>query len=118
MTTPFDPTGLPALSVIGTPSKRSAILELAAEADRRGFAGLASPGVHGNLALCGSLAHVTTRIPFFTSIQPIYHSHPNGKAYFSKEDEARAKMWDEPIYPEAVYIVVGVDESGVTGMST
>jgi alkanesulfonate monooxygenase SsuD/methylene tetrahydromethanopterin reductase-like flavin-dependent oxidoreductase (luciferase family) len=32
--------------------------------------------VHGNLALCGSLAHVTTRIPFFTSIQPIYHSHP------------------------------------------
>lgn len=47
----------------------------------------------------------------------IYHSHPNGKAYFSKEDEARAKMWDEPIYPEAVYIVVGVDEQGVTGMS-
>ena len=35
----------------------------------------------------------------------IYHSHPNGKAYFSKEDEARAKMWDEPIYPEALYIV-------------
>lgn len=76
MTTPFDPTGLPALSVIGTPGKRSAILELAAEADRRGFAGLASPGVHGNLALCGSLAHVTSRIPFWTSIQPIYHGHP------------------------------------------
>ena len=76
MTAPFDPTGLPALSVIGTPGKRSAILELAAEADRRGFAGLASPGVHGNLALCGSLAHVTSRIPFWTSIQPIYHGHP------------------------------------------
>jgi alkanesulfonate monooxygenase SsuD/methylene tetrahydromethanopterin reductase-like flavin-dependent oxidoreductase (luciferase family) len=76
VTTPFDPTGLPALSVIGTPGKRSAILELAAEADRRGFAGLASPGVHGNLALCGSLAHVTSRIPFWTSIQPIYHGHP------------------------------------------
>ncbi|MFM2076267.1 MAG: hypothetical protein RJA49_157 [Actinomycetota bacterium] len=69
-------TGLPALSVIGVPGKRSAILELAAEADRRGFAGLASPGVHGNLAVCGSLAHVTSRIPFWTSIQPIYHSHP------------------------------------------
>ena len=69
-------TSLPALSVIGVAGKRSAILELAAEADRLGFAGLASPGVHGNLALCGSLAHVTTRIPFFTSIQPIYHSHP------------------------------------------
>ncbi|MFZ4719126.1 MAG: LLM class flavin-dependent oxidoreductase [Ilumatobacteraceae bacterium] len=71
-----EPTGLPALSVIGVPGKRNAILELAAEADRRGFAGLASPGVNGNLALCGSLAHVTTRIPFWTSIQPIYHSHP------------------------------------------
>lgn len=71
-----EPTGLPALSVIGVPGKRNAILELAAEADRRGFAGLASPGVNGNLALCGSLAHVTTRIPFWTSIQPIYHGHP------------------------------------------
>jgi alkanesulfonate monooxygenase SsuD/methylene tetrahydromethanopterin reductase-like flavin-dependent oxidoreductase (luciferase family) len=66
---------LPALSVIGTPTKRAALLEVAAEADRRGFAGLASPGIHGNLALCGSLAHVTQSIPFWTSIQPIYHSH-------------------------------------------
>ena len=70
-----DFTGLPAVSVIGVPGKRGAILDLAVEADRRGFAGLASPGVHGNLALCGSLAHVTSRIPFWTSIQPIYHSH-------------------------------------------
>lgn len=68
-------TRFPALSVIGTPTKRNALLEVAAEADRRGFAGLASPGVHGNLALCGSLAHVTHEIPFWTSIQPIYHSH-------------------------------------------
>jgi hypothetical protein len=43
-------------------------------------------------------------------------TRPNGKAYSSK-DEARAKMWDEPIYPEALYIVVGVDETGVTGTS-
>jgi alkanesulfonate monooxygenase SsuD/methylene tetrahydromethanopterin reductase-like flavin-dependent oxidoreductase (luciferase family) len=68
-------TAMPALSVIGTPTKRNTILELAAEAERRGFAGLASPGVHGNLALCGSLAHVTKSIPFWTSIQPIYHCH-------------------------------------------
>ena len=67
---------LPAVSVIGVPTKRATILDLAAEADRRGFAGLASPGVHGNLAMCGSLAHVTSRIPFWTSIQPIYHCHP------------------------------------------
>ena len=67
---------MPALAVIGTPTKRNTILELAAEAERRGFAALASPGVHGNLALCGSLAHVTKTIPFLTSIQPIYHGHP------------------------------------------
>lgn len=66
---------LPALSVIGVPTKRTTLLELAVEAEQRGFAGLASPGIHGNLALCGSLAHVTSRIPFWTSIQPIYHSH-------------------------------------------
>jgi proteasome lid subunit RPN8/RPN11 len=47
----------------------------------------------------------------------IYHSHPNGRAYFSKEDEARAKMFDEPIYPEAVYIVIGVDGQSITGMA-
>ena len=68
-------TRLPAISVIGTPTKRTALLEVAAEADRQGFAGLASPGINGNLALCGSLAHVTRTIPFWTSIQPIYHSH-------------------------------------------
>lgn len=50
-------------------------------------------------------------------LRAIYHSHPNGKAYFSKEDEARAKMWDEPIYPEAIYIVLGVDGHSVTGVS-
>ncbi|MEO5900863.1 MAG: LLM class flavin-dependent oxidoreductase, partial [Ilumatobacteraceae bacterium] len=69
-------TEMPALSVIGVATKRNAILELATEAERRGFAGLASPGVNGNLALCGSIAHVTSTIPFWTSIQPIYHSHP------------------------------------------
>jgi alkanesulfonate monooxygenase SsuD/methylene tetrahydromethanopterin reductase-like flavin-dependent oxidoreductase (luciferase family) len=67
---------MPALSVIGVPTRRNTILELATEAERRGFAGLASPGVHGNLAMCGSLAHVTSTIPFWTSIQPIYHGHP------------------------------------------
>jgi alkanesulfonate monooxygenase SsuD/methylene tetrahydromethanopterin reductase-like flavin-dependent oxidoreductase (luciferase family) len=67
---------MPALAVIGTPTKRNAILELASEAERRGFAGLTSTGVHGNLALCGSLAHVTNTIPFWTSVLPIYHGQP------------------------------------------
>ena len=70
------PSGLPALSVIGSANKRAAILELAAEADRRGFAGLAVPGTGGSLAMCASLAHVTDSIPFWSSIQPIYLAHP------------------------------------------
>ena len=48
-------------------------------------------------------------------LRAIYHSHPNGRAYFSKEDEARAKMWDEPIYPEAIYIILGTDGHAITG---
>jgi alkanesulfonate monooxygenase SsuD/methylene tetrahydromethanopterin reductase-like flavin-dependent oxidoreductase (luciferase family) len=71
-----DMPAMPALSVIGTPTKRNTILQLAAEAERRNFAAVVSPGIHGNLALCGSLAHVTDTIPFWTSIQPIYHGHP------------------------------------------
>ena len=69
-------TLMPALSVIGSPNKRLAILELAAEAEVRGFAGLACPGVGGNLALCASLAHTTNTISFWSSIQPIYLAHP------------------------------------------
>src|SRR3954451_9536770 len=68
---------MPALSVTATPTKRSTILELATEAERRGFAGLASPGISGgNLALWASLAHVTSTIPFWTSIYPLYYAHP------------------------------------------
>src|SRR5262245_23066395 len=69
--------GLPALSVIATPTKRSAILELAAEADRRGFPALACPSLGGSLSLCVSLAHTTHDIHFFTSIQPIYNATVN-----------------------------------------
>lgn len=65
---------LPALSLVATPTKRSAILDLAAEADRRGFPAIACPSLGGALALCVSLAHRTERIEFFTSIQPIYNA--------------------------------------------
>lgn len=71
-----DPTSFPALSVIGSATKRRAVLELAVEAEARGFAGLAVPGVGGVLAMCVSLAHVTNTIPFWSSIQPIYLAGP------------------------------------------
>jgi len=68
---------MPALSMTGTPTKRSTLLELATEAERRGFTGLAIPGISGgNLAFCGSLAHVTSTIHFWTSIYPLYFAHP------------------------------------------
>ena len=66
----------PALSLVAPPGKRAAILELAAEADRQGFAGIACPSLGSAMALCVSLAHVTHQIPFWTSIQPIYLSNP------------------------------------------
>jgi alkanesulfonate monooxygenase SsuD/methylene tetrahydromethanopterin reductase-like flavin-dependent oxidoreductase (luciferase family) len=56
--------------------KRNAIIELACEAEERGFAGLALPSLGAAMGLAVSLAHVTSRIPFWTSIQPIYYSHP------------------------------------------
>jgi alkanesulfonate monooxygenase SsuD/methylene tetrahydromethanopterin reductase-like flavin-dependent oxidoreductase (luciferase family) len=71
---------MPAVSVIATPTKRTAILELAAQLDKQGFAGLACPSLGGSLALCVSLAHVTHDIRFFTSIQPIYLSHASEAA--------------------------------------
>jgi alkanesulfonate monooxygenase SsuD/methylene tetrahydromethanopterin reductase-like flavin-dependent oxidoreductase (luciferase family) len=51
------------------------VLELAAEADRRGFAGIACPSLGNALGLCVSLAHVTREIQFWTSVQPIYLAH-------------------------------------------
>lgn len=39
----------------------------------------------------------------------IYHSHPEREAYFSQEDRRQALgAWDEPIYPQAGYIVMSV----------
>lgn len=66
----------PSLSVVASPGKRRAIIELAVEAERRGFPGLACPSLGGTMALCTSLAHETSTIGFWTSIQPIYYSHP------------------------------------------
>ena len=74
--TQVDKSFRPALSVVATPNKRRAILDLAVEAENRGFSGLACPSLGGTMGLCVSLAHVTSRINYWTSIQPIYYSHP------------------------------------------
>jgi alkanesulfonate monooxygenase SsuD/methylene tetrahydromethanopterin reductase-like flavin-dependent oxidoreductase (luciferase family) len=70
----------PAISLVASPGKRKAVLEAAAEADRRGFSGIACPSLGGAVGLCASLAHVTNSIPFWTSIQPIYLANPRETA--------------------------------------
>ena len=71
--TPFQ---RPAVSLVATPTKRRAIIELAIEIERRGFAGIACPSLGATMSLCTSLAHATSTIQFWTSIQPIYYNHP------------------------------------------
>ena len=86
----------PALSVVATPNKRRAILELAAEAETRGFSGLAIPSLGATMGLCVSLAHVTSRINYWTSIQPIYYSHPveaaNTVAHINEMSDGRFRF--------------------------
>ena len=41
-------------------------------------------------------------------IKAFYHSHPNHDAYFSEKDKADATAWDEPMYPDAAYVVVSI----------
>ena len=48
-------------------------------------------------------------------VSGFYHSHIDCEAYFSDEDKERAVVWDEPAYPEAVYLVVSVCDREVKG---
>lgn len=66
---------LPALSLAAIPGRRQRTLELAAEIEQRGFAGIYCPSLVDNLSLCLALAFTTHRIRFGTSITPIYTRH-------------------------------------------
>jgi len=66
------PDSLPALSLVAVPGRRKLTLEVAREAERRGFAGLYVPSIFGNMAQSTALALSTERILFGTAIAPIY----------------------------------------------
>jgi alkanesulfonate monooxygenase SsuD/methylene tetrahydromethanopterin reductase-like flavin-dependent oxidoreductase (luciferase family) len=66
------PQQLPAVSLVAVPGRRKATIEMAREIEKRGFAGIYAPSVFSNMSLCEALAHATSRIPFGTSIAPIY----------------------------------------------
>jgi proteasome lid subunit RPN8/RPN11 len=46
----------------------------------------------------------------------IYHSHVDAGAYFSETDRRQALLGDEPMYPEASYVVVSVVNSRVAAV--
>ena len=66
------PDTLPALSIVAMPGRRRRTIELCQEAERRGFSGIYSPSPMGNMSMCEALAWQTAKIPFATSIVPIY----------------------------------------------
>ncbi len=66
------PNALPAISLVAVPGRRRRTIEIAQEIERRGFAGIYSPSMFGNMSLCEALAWNTETIPFGTAIAPIY----------------------------------------------
>ncbi len=66
------PAALPAVSLVAVPGRRRATLEIAREIERRGFPAIFAPSLFANMSLCEALCHVTDRIPFASSIAPIY----------------------------------------------
>ncbi len=66
------PDQLPALSLVAVPGRRRITLDIAREAERRGFAGLFVPSIFGNMAQCTALALATERLTLATAIAPIY----------------------------------------------
>ncbi len=66
---------LPAVALAAVPKRRKATLELGREIERRGFAGIYCASFGDALGLSQSLAHVTERIQFGTSIVNLYMRH-------------------------------------------
>jgi alkanesulfonate monooxygenase SsuD/methylene tetrahydromethanopterin reductase-like flavin-dependent oxidoreductase (luciferase family) len=66
------PEALPALSLVAVPGRRRVTLDIAREAERRGFAGIYVPSIFGNMAQSTALALATERFVFGTAIAPIY----------------------------------------------
>src|SRR4051794_9093862 len=63
---------LPALSLVAVPGRRRTTLDIAREAERRGFSGVYVPSIFGNMAQCTALALATERLTLATAIAPIY----------------------------------------------
>jgi alkanesulfonate monooxygenase SsuD/methylene tetrahydromethanopterin reductase-like flavin-dependent oxidoreductase (luciferase family) len=65
-------TRMPAIALAAVPGRRAATLDLAREAERRGFAGLYCASFGDAMGLCHALAFATESIPFGTAIANLY----------------------------------------------
>src|SRR5271165_7344225 len=63
---------LPAISLVAVPGRRRQTIDIARDIERRGFAGIYTPSMYGNMSQCEAMAWNTERIPFGTAIAPIY----------------------------------------------
>ena len=63
---------LPAISLVAVPGRRRLTLDIARDIERRGFAGIYTPSMFGNMSQCEAMCWATERIPFGTAITPIY----------------------------------------------
>jgi alkanesulfonate monooxygenase SsuD/methylene tetrahydromethanopterin reductase-like flavin-dependent oxidoreductase (luciferase family) len=66
------PTMLPAISLVAVPGRRRLTIDIARDIERRGFSGIYTPSMYGNMSQCEAMAWNTERIPFGTAIAPIY----------------------------------------------
>lgn len=104
----------PAFILAALPGQIALTLEIAAKADEAGFAGLYCPSFGDCLAHCLSLAHVTSKIPLATAVQPIYFRHPlelaRGASYLNEVSGGRFRLGlgvsHAPIY-EHYHLAVG-----------
>ncbi len=71
---------MPAVALAAVPKRRRATLELAREIETRGFAGIYCASFGDAMGLSLSIAQVTDRIPFGTSIANLYMRHPSDYA--------------------------------------
>jgi len=67
----------PAISLAAVPGRRNATIELAQELERRGYAGIYLPSFGDAMGLAIAIALKTQRIPFGTTVQPIYLRQPS-----------------------------------------
>jgi alkanesulfonate monooxygenase SsuD/methylene tetrahydromethanopterin reductase-like flavin-dependent oxidoreductase (luciferase family) len=68
-------TSLPSVALAAVPGRRRAALDLAKEAEAKGFSGLYCASFGDAMGLCEALALATERIPFGTAIANLYTRH-------------------------------------------